>query len=433
MLLEIILAVCWLATLSLLIVRHYRERARLRLVAESVEGRSLHLAEDITESGIPEPWQRLVAATNDLIEEGRRKVTDREAHLRRLRGLLDALREAVIIADEAGQVVIANTAARELFSERGELAGLRLPKLLPSADFLTFADDVRRGAEGRPTELTLELSGRPVCLVVGGRRLEPAGADEPSWMAFVLRDVSRERELEGLQRDLIGNVSHELRTPISVIRGYAETLAEDHGRMGDDDRGRFIQAIRRHSLRLSSLVEDLLTLGRLESKYPGFEYERVDAHGEIRELAADVEARARAGAHAFTLVLDAAESTVRADAFRLSQVLENLVENALKYGGQGASIRIETRNEPGFLLVGVIDNGPGIPARDQPRIFERFYRVEKGRSRDKGGTGLGLTIAREIVELHGGRIWVESDEGRGTAFWFSLPLSSSGARLPQVP
>lgn len=421
---EILLALCLALLFTLHVRRILRERRLAQALTDSITARRLHLAEDTEAHTFRGPWQQLVAASNQIIEEARLASAFREAHLARIRALIDAFRESVIITDESAQILLANEAARTLFSPELDIVGRRLPRLIPSTDLVTFIDNIRRGQASRPAEMELLLEGKPRSLTLGGALLpgEPTSTAPGRWMLFILTDVTRERQLEGIQRDLVGNVSHELRTPISVIRGYSETLADDHQQMPVEDRTRFIQAIHRHSLRLASLVEDLLTLSRLDSKYPGFEYESVDVHSVINTLAEDFLARARATSHEVVLELDASEHLVRADAFRLTQVLENLVENALKYSGTGARIRIATRVSSGSLVIGVVDNGQGIPAKDLPRIFERFYRVEKGRSRDKGGTGLGLTIVREIVELHGGRVWVESEEGRGTAFWFSLPL-----------
>jgi two-component system phosphate regulon sensor histidine kinase PhoR len=427
---EVILGIGLLAAAGLLVRQLIRERRLVKQIAESIEGRTLHLSE-----GVSGHWSRLNAAANQLIEENRRLAGENEAHLEQIQTVVDGLREVIVLTDASGRIVIANQPARALLSQAGDWSTVRLQRLLPNPEITTLVEEVCRGRAETPVEFNVAATSGTLRMTAIGRPVTGASTAGRRLFLFVLTDVTRERELEGMQRDLVGNVSHELRTPISVIQGYSETLAEEHERMPVEDRTRFIQAIHRHSLRLASLVEDLLTLSRLDSKYPGLEYEVLDVHAEIIRLSEDFLARARTRGHHMDLALAAEASIVRADAFRLSQVLENLIENALKYSGAGSTIRVVTRSEDGNFICGIQDNGPGIPEKDLPRIFERFYRVEKGRSRDKGGTGLGLTIVREIVELHGGRVWAESREGVGTCFWFSLPLLKQADQGPanQVP
>jgi len=219
----------------------------------------------------------------------------------------------------------------------------------------------------------------------------------------------------------VANVSHELRTPLSVIKGYIETLVDGHHDMPAGDRERFLRTIQRHTERLNSLLEDLLTLSRLESVNPGLQRETVPFAKIIAEVAEDYRTRPAAGDRRVDCTVDPATGSLWIDASKITQVLENLLDNALKYTPKGAVITVSAEPRAGEVVVCVRDNGPGIPPEDQPHIFERFYRVDKGRSREKGGTGLGLTLAKHIVQLHGGRVWVESQLGQGTAFYFSLP------------
>lgn len=412
------------ATVIFIAVRMWRERRRALALAEAMRTRNLHLPEDA--AGLPHTgWARLTAAANALIEDLKELEQKRHGQLAQLEATLENLQEAVLIADGDNTVVLANQIVLELVPGTGPIVGQRIHRALPNPAFFAFVEEVRRGPNDRKHRREFEFiqpEGHSKWLMINGTRLPSQGGDGP-WLLFVVDDITREKHLEGIQRDFVANVSHELRTPISVIRGYAETLVEDHDRVTPEDRLRFLQAIQRHAQRLSNLAEDLLTISRLDSKYPGLQFERLDMHELLKQLHEDFLARCRSNGHTFTLETEATRPHIQGDALKLSQVLENLVDNAVKYTQRGGQIAIRTQNQGELIVVSVSDNGVGIPEKDLPRIFERFYRVEKGRSREKGGTGLGLSIVYDIVQLHNGRVWVESQVGVGTTFRFSLPLT----------
>jgi two-component system phosphate regulon sensor histidine kinase PhoR len=238
---------------------------------------------------------------------------------------------------------------------------------------------------------------------------------------FVLHDITKQRRLENVRKDFVANVSHELRTPLSVIKGYAETLIDNHEAMPTADREKFLRTILRHAERLNSLLEDLLMLSRLESTSPALNREPLRVSGLINTVLEDYRGRPVAAAHQIVCELDPAPAAVSVDSLRITQALENLLDNALKYTPAGSRIMVAVATKEREVEIRVQDNGPGIPAEDLPHIFERFYRVDKGRSREKGGTGLGLSIVKHIVQLHGGRVWAESAPGQGTTIGFSLP------------
>ena len=188
-----------------------------------------------------------------------------------------------------------------------------------------------------------------------------------------------------------------------------------------EDSEKFLLTIQRHTERLNSILEDLLTLSRLESSNPGLKLERIHLGTLISSVVEDVRRRPAAGGHELALKLDAGVGEMSLDSLKITQVLENLIDNALKYTSHGSVVEIQAKLVDTGIEVCVRDNGPGIPAEDLTRIFERFYRVDKGRSREKGGTGLGLSIVKHIVQLHGGRVWAESEPGKGAAFFLRLP------------
>ena len=239
---------------------------------------------------------------------------------------------------------------------------------------------------------------------------------------LVFHDLTRLRQLEAIRQEFVANVSHELRTPLSLIRGAAETLIDG----GKDDPAtlvRFLEIIDRHSSRLALLIEDLLLLSALDSGRIELHVAPVNLRTAVQELCDDHAAAART--RGTTLINEVPpELTVRADAGRLRQVLANLVDNAVKYGREQGEVRTGASVlGAGWVQVFVRDDGPGIPAEARDRVFERFFRVDKARTRAQGGTGLGLAIVKNLVQAHGGEVRVESAENRGTTFYFKLPAA----------
>jgi signal transduction histidine kinase len=228
-------------------------------------------------------------------------------------------------------------------------------------------------------------------------------------------------ESNRLKNEFLANVSHELRTPLSHIKGYTETLLG--GAKDDPDVAtRFLQTIARNAERLQLLIEDLLTISELESGRVTLNLQPLSLHAVVEKVFDDFKARAEA--RTMTLTDKTAGVKANADAVRLEQVLSNLVDNAIKYGRSGGRVTIGARSAgDGKVEVCVQDDGPGLPADSLERVFERFYRVDKGRSREQGGTGLGLAIVKHIVQSHGGAVWAKSEAGRGATFYFTLAIA----------
>jgi two-component system phosphate regulon sensor histidine kinase PhoR len=271
--------------------------------------------------------------------------------------------------------------------------------------------------------------------IVPGRAYEVTAAPLPDGGAVaVLRDLSETERVEKTRRDFIANVSHELRTPLTSIQGYSETLLDSPGM--DAGSREFLEIIRKNASRMSRLTEDLLTLARVESGETRFEAQSTapldllkDAEESFREIARgqgiDLEIQNPAPAVKAGGAVPSAESlpSVQADPEAIHQVFSNLIDNALKYGRSGKRIVLGARPTPDCVEFYVQDFGAGIASEHLPRLFERFYRVDKARSRESGGTGLGLAIAKHIVLAHSGAICAESDLGHGSTFLFTLPLS----------
>jgi two-component system, OmpR family, phosphate regulon sensor histidine kinase PhoR len=226
------------------------------------------------------------------------------------------------------------------------------------------------------------------------------------------------KQLERNREDFVANVSHELRTPLSLIKGYTETLL-DGAKDNPEVMTKFLQTIQRNSERLQLLIEDLLTISELESGRLKMNLQTVQLRPLVEKVLEDLRPQART--RKVTLNNEMLEVAALADSDRLQQVLGNLVGNAIKYGRAEGQVGVRAIKVDSDIEICVQDDGPGIPADSLERVFERFYRVDKARSREQGGTGLGLSIVKHIVLCHGGKVWAKSEPGKGAAFYFTLP------------
>ena len=328
---------------------------------------------------------------------------------RQLETLLNSMQDAVIAVGPDRRVQWANQSMDKLQRTR---AHALLVETVRDPDFLKA---VHSASESR------KPSGGRAASIVPGRTFDVTAAPLPGGGAVaVLRDLTERERAEKTRRDFIANVSHELRTPLTSIQGYTETLL-DSGPENDHTRD-FLEIVRKNASRMARLTEDLLTLARVESGEQRFSLQPVSPSELVQEAARDF--REIAKAHSVELQIEnGALPSVNADSEALHQVFSNLVDNALKYGASGGRIIIGARSSPLGVEFYVRDFGPGISSEHLPRLFERFYRVDKARSRESGGTGLGLAIAKHIVLAHGGTIRAESELNHGSAFLFTLPVA----------
>ena len=322
-------------------------------------------------------------------------------------GLLSALPDAAARVSEEGWVRVSN-AAFDTLAAKGRAHGLTPLEITRSAE---LSEAVRRALEGTARRLDLQLTRKSYLV-----HLAPLIRGE---VLMLLRDVTDAKRAEATRRDFVANASHELRTPISAIRAAAETL--QGGAVEDPAAARqFVEIISRHAERLARLTQELLDLSRIESRQWRFDLARVDAlqaaHAAIDLLAGKASEK---GLETAVEVPDGA--AVRADPRALEQVLVNLVDNAVKYTSDG-SITVRAEREEDTWILSVVDTGPGIDRHHLPRIFERFYRVDPGRSREQGGTGLGLAIVKHLAQGMGGDVGVESGAD-GSRFWVRLPAA----------
>lgn len=416
-LIAVVLAIALSFTLKKL--RDYRQA--IRSLGASATAKEPFLHEDQPAS-LDSDWDHLCATTNELITENNRLNRLRSGQLVQLEATLGSLQEAVLIVDASNYILLANRALQAIFPRAQNILRQRLELVLHSREFLSYVEAVRAGRAEPQYGIEFVDGTQSTWIEITGALIPPLDGAKGSWALFVLHDITKQKKLENVRKDFVANVSHELRTPLSVIKGYIETLVDGHQEMPLADRERFLLTIQRHTERLNSLLEDLLTLSRLESLHPGLRRESTSLNSLIAGLVDDYRARPAAAGHKLTFSVDPAVGDLLIDPLKITQVFENLVDNALKYTPKGTQIDLSARLREHEVEACVHDNGPGIPAEDLPHIFERFYRVDKGRSREKGGTGLGLSIVKHIVQLHGGKVSVESTLGQGTAFYLTLPV-----------
>ena len=406
------------------------QNRRLQQLQEAVQSRQTFLAD--TTGDLP-AWPALTAAINQLITDNLHVNQQSSDQLAQLEVTLGNLREAVLIVDEANYIHLANQALRNVFPATRGLVNLRLELIIRHAGFLEYVRATRAGAAQPRQEFELVDGSVSTWIEVSGAPIpSPDGLSQ--WALFVIHDMTQQRKLELMRRDFVANASHELRTPLSIIKGYVETLVDSHSTMEPADREKFLRTIQRHSDRLNAIIADLLTLSRLESATPGLDFTILSLQPYLQEMAQETSGRPAAAGHQLALQVDETVGSLQVDVEKLTQVLTNLLDNALKYTPPGSKIALSARalEAGGEVELMVRDTGPGIPAADLPHIFERFYRVEKGRARDKGGTGLGLSIVKHIVQLHGGRVWAESELGQGTSIILRLPRSQQAAAGAQL-
>jgi signal transduction histidine kinase len=296
-------------------------------------------------------------------------------------------------------------------------------KFIHHPTFLDFLQQVRKsGIYGR-RQIRVDLMGRTAWLEISGAAMDPPEGDPKQRMSiFLVNDITRLKRLEGIRKDFAANVSHELRTPITIIKGFAETLHESDDQLSPEQRRSFVEKIHRNSERLHSLVEDLLSLSRLESRSLELNREARCLQEEVRLFAREFCCGENKGKD-LRLSLPDGPIRVELDPIFFARIVTNLVENAFKHGDTLTFVEIIVREdrENGLVEMVVADDGAGIPELARNRIFQRFYRVDIGRSRQTGGTGLGLSIVRHAMLAHGGNVRVEPREPKGTQFICVFP------------
>ena len=403
----VIIAFAWLAFKYVSLRRRLDRFSRtVRKITED-DLRVTDLPED--ENGLEE----LSNAIKTLALSQQARTSSLDAKRAELAAVLDRMTDGVLIADAGGKITLANPAAESLFEAKNTIGHtvvevIRQHKLVEAW---------RRSREnGQPQEESVELPAHRQFL-----QLVVLPDQQTGGSLLLVQNLTRVRRLETVRRDFISNVSHELRTPLASLKALTETLRD--GALEDPKAAhRFLGRIETEVDALTQMAQELLELTRIESGQVPLEFKAIPAASLLRSAADRMRAQAERAGLVIRLGTPQDLTDVRVDPSRLEQVLVNLIHNAVKFTPPGGEVVLSSQAEGEVVRFAVRDTGVGIPVDELERIFERFYKADRARS--GGGTGLGLSIARHIVEAHGGRIWAESEEGRGSTFYFTIPVAS---------
>lgn len=332
--------------------------------------------------------------------------------------LFNSMAEGFLLVDRDGRVQAVNQALKRFFPIEEDFRGRSIMEVFRLHELLSRWEQALHDTQPRTFELELpdDRSFEVSAAALRGRFGAPEGC------VFIFHELTRIKQLENTRREFVANVSHELRTPLTLIKGFVETLID--GAKGDPELAdRFLGMIDKHTDRLTFLIEDLLTISKLESGQIVMNLQPTALREVVERVVEDLESRAEERRVRLTNLVPE-DLRALADGNRLQQVFFNLIDNAIKYGPIGGCVEMGARlREDQIIEAWVRDNGPGVPQDSVERVFERFYRVDKARSREQGGTGLGLAIVKHIVQSHQGEVWLKSVIGEGSTFFFTLPAA----------
>ena len=375
----------------------------------------------------------LIDAANELIDQHQTNASQNVGYTKQIELMLRAVQEVVIIFDEKRTIEFANRAAELLFNGGKSMQDQRLDSTMRSLSLLEFLRKDTDESNVGDNQIRIETGDKVLWFEASCSQVRSITQPRELSSLLVLHDITRLKSLEVMRREFVANVSHELRTPLTIIKGFAETLVDDHESLPVEMRARYLSKVLNNAERLHMLVEDLLTLSRLESLSDEFEPVEHSLQALLEDVREDFTARLNPDQE-IVLVCDENLPSVAFDRFRIHQVLDNLVSNAFRYAPEFTllSLKLHYDEESHSLVCAVRDDGPGIPKEDLEHIFERFYRVDKGRSQERGGTGLGLSIVKHIVQMHGGKVSADSKLGEWTQMSFHLPCVEEVSEVADV-
>lgn len=338
--------------------------------------------------------------------------------------ILGGMLDGALILNQDHIVTFANVTANHHFAPGNSMVGRRLEAFVESFEVLEALDRLESGKKAEKTEFVYQAKGSSKVFEVTTGMLSATHPENEEAFLLLFRDISEIKRAELMRKDFVANASHELRTPTTMIRGFAETLVED-SLLPEAQRVAFLEKIARNSIRLQTLVEDLLSLSELEGSDGAVNPTNNKLSDVIRSIDLYLQEKPYVDTEKLRLSLAEEKESFPFDAIKLSLAIGNLVDNAFKYAGDFSEILVSTKisKDGNYITCTVSDDGNGIPPEDLGRIFERFYVVDKGRSREKGGTGLGLSIVKHIVEAHDGQVEARSKPGQGSTFRIILPRS----------
>lgn len=361
---------------------------------------------------------------NVMVETLRNNFREMAEERNKMQAILASMSDALLTVDQVGRVMLLNPAAEAMFGKKGgEVEHKYLLEVIRNYEIDKLVKEIL--ASGMPLEIETRLfpTTNQIFKIYGAPII--SAQKRVVGVALTIRDITNIRRLEQMRTEFVANVSHELRTPLTSIRGFVETLLE--GALEDPQVSRrFLGIINKEAQRLQQLIEDLLALSKLENNPRGIRAGRAQLMSVLDGVLATVNPLAREKGVSLEVEIPEGLPLLAIGENYLSQVLLNLIDNGIKYTPAGGRVTVRARLEDKGLRVEVEDTGIGIPAESLPRVFERFYRVDKARSREMGGTGLGLAIVKHIIEAYGGNVGVASQPGQGSRFFFTLPVVTEG-------
>jgi len=344
------------------------------------------------------------------------KMAQLEKKNRSMKAVIRSMVEGVVVVDNDTRILAINHSAEKIFDiSKEDTEGKLLLEVIRNSDIADLVGNVLKKGVYISKELSLTWPVNGVFAINASSIVE---SEDIIGCVLVIHDITELRKLELMRKDFVANVSHELKTPLTSIKGFLETLLS--GALDDkENSSNFLKIIQNHTGRLDNLLNDLLDLSYLESKEVVLRMDKIELKDLVNEILSGFKVQLKKKQINIENELFP-DLIIKADKDRINQVLVNLIDNAIKFNKENGFIKIYSELSDGKVKVYIEDSGAGIPLKDLPRIFERFYRVDKARSRELGGTGLGLSIAKHIIELHKGEVGVESTEGAGSKFWFTL-------------
>ncbi|MCB9772090.1 MAG: HAMP domain-containing protein [Candidatus Omnitrophica bacterium] len=407
--------------LSAVFVGHFaslmitRPIARISAIAQAIAAGDFSKKATLTQN---DEIADLAKAINFMSEEIRGHIAEVTASRSRLEAVFLSMIEGVMVVDSDGKILLINETLRKILRVEHETVG-RIPlEIIRNIEVQDIVDAILKRHENvQAREMSFLLPEEKILRVHAAPIIRDKKIDG---VVLVFHDITDFRHLETVRRDFVANVSHELRTPVANIKGYSETLLE--GAIDDKANAQdFLKIIYSESDRLAKLIDDLLELAKYESDRSALNLQPCHIRKVFEWVLGGVNIQAKQRDIAIISAIPLELSQVKADDSAVAQILFNLIENAIKYSNKGGRVTVSARERDDCVEVSVADTGLGIPSEDLPRIFERFYRVDKAHSREIGGTGLGLSIVKHIVQAHNGQVSVESELGKGSVFYFTLP------------
>jgi two-component system, OmpR family, phosphate regulon sensor histidine kinase PhoR len=364
------------------------------------------------DSALTARLRRVESDADQSIRHLESRITELTTDRSRTEAILSAMVEGVLVVDSSGRVRLMNDAARRMLYVDDSVLGRPYVESLRHPGIVHQLGAALKGERLEPEEV-------PIANRIFSALATPAGPHDGGGAVLVLHDISDLRRADRVRRDFVANVSHELRTPLTAVRGYVEALMEEP--VSPQQRRQFLAVIERHTGRMERLVRDLLRLARLDAQQETAEAHPCEVEPLFRAVLSDLAGPIEQQKIRTAITIEPEAKIAQLDPIKLHDALRNLIENAVNYSPEGGLIDLSARVDGPRVVLSVGDEGPGLPESDLSRVFERFYRVDKSRSRDPGGTGLGLSIVRHLVELHGGDVRAENKTNGGAMFTIELP------------